>query len=62
MKQIKLKSNILLIILCILISLYMPIQSFATNSNSVSYEIGDIVKFGKYEQDNNEGNGKEDIE
>ena len=60
MKQIKLKSNILLIILCILISLYMPIQSFATNSNSVSYEIGDIVKFGKYEQDNNEGNGKED--
>lgn len=37
-------------------------ETLATNSSAVSYEIGDIVKFGKYEQDNNEANGKEDIE
>lgn len=27
-----------------------------------SYEVGDTVKFGKYEQDNDTANGKEDIE
>lgn len=26
------------------------------------YKVGDIIKFGKYEQDGNESNGKEDIE
>jgi hypothetical protein len=59
-KNIKL--NIVKISLCIFLLLSMCIQSFATNSQSVLYEVGDIVKFGKYEQDNNEGNGKEDIE
>ena len=29
---------------------------------SVSYSVGEIVTFGKYEQDNNTGNGKEAIE
>ena len=39
------------------IALLMPITVFA-----VSYEIGDTVTFGKYEQDNDTTNGKEDIE
>lgn len=58
----KLKLNILKILICIFILLSMCVESFATNSSSVSYEVGDIVTFGKYEQDNNESNGKEDIE
>ena len=28
----------------------------------LSYNVGDTIKFGKYEQDGNSGNGKEDIE
>lgn len=31
-------------------------------SQSFNYRPGDIVTFGKYEQDNNGSNGKEDIE
>lgn len=62
MRKLIVKLNILKIIVCVLVLLGMPLKSFATNSGSVSYEIGDIIKFGKYEQDNNEGNGKEDIE
>ena len=29
---------------------------------SINYNVGDIIKFGKYEQDGNISNGKEDIE
>ncbi len=32
------------------------------NYDAVTYKVGDIIKFGKYEQDGNLSNGKEDIE
>ena len=39
-----------------------PSNNLETNSNKVSYNIGDIISYGSYEQDNNYANGKEPIE
>ena len=40
-------------------------EDTSTSSDTKSYadaKVGDIIKFGKYEQDNNKSNGKEEIE
>ena len=39
-----------------------PTATISVNVPPLSTKIGDVVKFGKYEQDNDVSNGKEDIE
>ena len=39
-----------------------PNPAYASEPAEEAYEIGDIVSFGKYEQDNDTSDGKEDIE
>ena len=39
-----------------------PTATISVNVPPLSTQIGDVVKFGKYEQDNDASNGKEDIE
>ena len=55
-------SKKLLLLISISLILFSNFVLASNTTNSINYEIGDIVKFGKFEQDNNEGNGKEDIE
>ena len=62
MKRANIKLNIIKCVMSLMLLFIVSFETLATNSSAVSYEIGDIVKFGKYEQDNNEANGKEDIE
>ena len=62
MKRANIKLNIIKCVISLMLLFIVSFETLATNSSAVSYEIGDIVKFGKYEQDNNESNGKEDIE
>ena len=42
-------------------AIYINLSS-NTNEEKTEYEVGQIIKFGQYEQDNNLDNGKEDIE
>ena len=39
-----------------------PTATISVNVPPLSTQVGDVVKFGKYEQDNDASNGKEDIE
>ena len=39
-----------------------PTATISVNVPPLSTQVGDVVKFGKYEQDNDVSNGKEDIE
>ncbi|MBQ6637540.1 MAG: S-layer homology domain-containing protein [Lachnospiraceae bacterium] len=67
----KWKSAGIIALVLIMVAMLLPLGSFKAFAKEgevepevlgATYKVGDIIKFGKYEQDGNTSNGKEDIE
>ena len=59
--------SVMLLSILVVFSAGLPVWAEETDGDSevleaTSYKVGDIIKFGHYEQDGNTSNGKEEIE